>query len=578
MPATHNPHPPTLMSPWRFPLFWILVVGLLAMGSALQADFYMDDFGFILDRNGNAPNTFRLILGGQTFGSVSPEARDITVFQLIPTLMTVLTNWLFPMNSMAAHAWNLLIHLTLSVLVFHLGQRLLGRLKVLSSPEACRHAAIWGALVFACHPLATEPVHYAKCHMVALVALFGFWATCEALEFLAAPARRSGLRCLLATTLCIISYFPGTVMLGINLCVLVVFTLAGKDRGALAHFTPSLSTLRRPRNLAALMMAGAAVLYIAYYFLGAFHKVITSWNDHFLVHVATQGRVFWEYAQRVFLPVHLASDHYQPWSTFRDAESVMKLALFVLLMLGSAFFAFRQGPASRRGLGLLILFALIPFAMRMLYVNIEIMVEYRAYNALPWISLLFGVALSALASRVPNPRLRWLPAGATVMIFTLLSVERGAVWKSSILLAENSMAQYPLNLRARNQLQYFDYHSGHFAEVIQRHDEVLDTLRQISASNALTQRRQYTDTLRANSNVLSSFQLTIYAKAELEGYQAALDFSDRSLAALKTEQPHWFLTTRESPQTTVWPLLEARKNVERAKAQKESRAQSPALP
>ena len=140
------------------------------------------------------------------------------------------------------------------------------------------------------------------------------------------------------------------------------------------------------------------------------------------------------------------------------------------------------------------------------------------------------------------------------------------------------MAQYPLNLRARNQLQYFDYHSGHFAEVMQRHDEVLDTLRQISASNALTQGRQYTDTLRANSNVLSSFQLTIYAKAELEGYQAALDFSDRSLAALKAEQPHWFLTTKESPQTTVWPLLEARKNVERAKAQKESRAPSPALP
>ena len=72
----------------------------------------------------------------------------------------------------------------LAVLVFRLGGRLLAQLGVLPSAASRRQAAFLGALIFACHPLGTEPVHYAKCHMVQLVALFSFWATCEALQFL----------------------------------------------------------------------------------------------------------------------------------------------------------------------------------------------------------------------------------------------------------------------------------------------------------------------------------------------------------------------------------------------------------
>lgn len=567
-----------LMALLRRPLFWIMVVGLLAMGGALRADFYMDDYAFIVNSKGDAPTQFRWSLMGQHYGSTALDAVDTSVFQLIPTCLTLLTNWLFPLNSSAAHGWNLLIHLTLSVLVFRLGERFLRRLTLLGSAAARRHAALAGALIFACHPLATEPVHYAKCHMVGLVALFGFWATCEAAEFLAAPTRRRGLRCLLAVLLCILSYFPGTVMLGFNLGALVLFTLTGKGRQHFTRHLPAAAAWRRPPAVAALSLAAAGVLYVGYYFLGRFYQTVTYWDGLFPVHVATQGRVFWEYVQRILVPVGLVSDHYQPWSTFRDPAAVVKLALFGLLLLGTALLAFRKGSAARRGLSLMLLLALIPFAMRLLYVNIEIMVEYRAYNALPWICLLAGCGFAALTARLPYPRLRWAPAAALIAVFTILSAQRSAVWRSGAALAENVLAHYPLNSRARTQLQSFDIDAGNYAAVLRRHDEVLATRDRINVLNAATRGKVLIDPIRADSNVIGSYQFAVYARAELEGCLKALVFADDSIASLKTMLPGSFLAKPGETVTPAWPLLEARSTVARAQAAGYTGAGVPAAP
>jgi hypothetical protein len=335
----------------------------------------MDDFNFIQKGDCLSPAEFRLLFMGHSFGSTAADAQVVTIFQTIPTLITLVTNWVFPMNPTAAHCWNLAIHLILSVLVFRLGERLLRRLQLLSSAEARRSAAVVGALVFACHPMGTEPVHYAKCHMVQLVALFGFWATCEAVDFFAAPTRQRGLRLLLATGLCVLSYFPGTAMLGINVVIVILFTLAGTGRAHLNRFIPSWATLRRPRNLVILALVGIPAANVAWYFLRTFYGTYSQWGYYATLHVPTQGRVFWEYVQRIMVPIHLSSDHYQPWSSFRDPESVLKLAGFFLLVALSAVMAFRQGTSTRRGYSLLLLLALVPFAMRMLYINIEIMVE-----------------------------------------------------------------------------------------------------------------------------------------------------------------------------------------------------------
>ena len=550
----------------RRPLFCIILVGLLAMGGALNADFYMDDYAFILNSKGDAPNEFCWQFLGQRYGSKSFDAMGISVFQLIPTTLTLLSNWLFPLNPAAAHVWNLLIHLTLAVLVFRLGKRLLQRLGLLDSPAARSQAAFIGAMIFACHPLGTEPVHYAKCHMVQLVALFSFWATCAAVDFLAVPSRRNGGRCLLLTGLCVISYFPGTVLLGFNLAALLLFTLTGKGKDQLRKVLPAAATLRKPGMIAALIFGSVTGLAVLSYFLQVYYARVSSWGELYPVHIVTQGRVFWEYVQRIFVTAHLASDHYQPWSTFRDTGAVLRLAGFALLMAGAMVATFRNGNATRRSLGLLLLFVLIPFAMRMLYMNIEILVEYRAYHALPWVGLLAGCGLTALAARLYPSKLRWLPAAGLITCFTLLSAQRGVVWRSGTSLAQNVLQQYPLNNRARTQLQSFDLDAGNYGAVLRRHEEILSVRDQINTRNQQQAGRIIVDPMRADSNVIGSYQFVILARAELEGCLKALAFADHSIASLKTLIPGQFKAKPGETVTGAWPLMEARATVERALA------------
>ena len=550
----------------RHPLLWILLVGLLAMGGALKADFYMDDYGFILNRNGDAPVTFNLPLAGHLYGSTAPDSREVTIFQLLPTLMTALTNHLFPMNPTAAHVWNLIIHLTLSLMIFGLGRRCLGQMQVLGSRQAREQAALVGALLFACHPLGTEPVHYAKCHMVQLVAMFGFWATCEAVSFLDTPNKRTGLRLLLASFLCMLSYFPGTVLLGFNLLVVAVFKLRGKQTEKWTFSLSFQAALRRPAVIGGLLLLFGLGIYAISFFLPRFYASMTAWGDFSNMHIATQGRVFWEYVQRLLVPIALSSDHYQPWSTFRHSEAVLKLMLMAGLLFAGIALAMGRRFGAKRGLGLLLLLALIPFSIRLLYVNAEIMVEYRAYSALPWAGLLAGCGLTALADHLARRgvlHLRWVPSAAIILIFTLLSAARGTIWQSSIALAEDALSQYPLNNRPRNQLQYYNFHAGRYAAVLELHLEALGILSKIDAANAQTKGTVLIDCLRANTNVISSFQLAIYSRAELEGRLKALAFADQSITSLKAVRPEWFVVGPGNPKTFMWPVAEARAAVNR---------------
>ncbi len=547
------------------PLFWICLVGLLAMGGALKAGFYMDDYGFILTQSGDAPRTFRLVIGTLSLGDSSPGARDITLFQLIPTLMTVVTNGLVPMSPAAAHCWNLAIHLILACMVFRLGERLLGHLQIFGSPALRRQAALVGALVFVCHPLGTEPVHYAKCHMVQLVSLFAFWTTCEAVAFLNQPSKKSALCLFAGAMLCVISYFPGTVLIGFGLAAVLLFRVGDSGLAPLRQVLPPRATLLRPKNITLLAALAALLLSLTGYFLYRFSDVLSHWSGLFPVHVATQGRVFWEYVQRMIVPLGLASDHYQPWSTFRDPATLVKLGLLLLLLGLTGWSAFTKGSSQRRGLSLLFLLAMIPLVMRMLYTNIEIMVEYRAYHALPWVGLLAGCGLTALASHYSASKLRWLPAGSIVVGFILLSAQRGTVWRSPILLAENSLDQYPFNNRARNQLQFYDFYAGKYGAVLDRHEELIATIDEIVAENRRTEGRVMIDGYRTNSNLISSYQLAVYARAELEGAMSALSFADQSITGLKTSNPDWFVKTPRQGRMPIWPVLEARAEVLRQK-------------
>ena len=75
---------------------------------------------------------------------------------------------------------NLVLHLLVSVLTFELVKAWFPRIGIDSGTS--RRAALWGALLFACHPLGSEATNYARCVDLELVMLFSLAAALAALR------------------------------------------------------------------------------------------------------------------------------------------------------------------------------------------------------------------------------------------------------------------------------------------------------------------------------------------------------------------------------------------------------------
>src|SRR5688572_10612253 len=81
------------------PLLLVILAGLISFAGCLRADFYMDDFGFILHSNKNEPAPRRFDLPGIPrfmTGKPGPDMQSVTVFQLVPTGFYLLTERMVP--------------------------------------------------------------------------------------------------------------------------------------------------------------------------------------------------------------------------------------------------------------------------------------------------------------------------------------------------------------------------------------------------------------------------------------------------------------------------------------------------
>ncbi len=345
-------------------------------------------------------------------------------------------------------------------------------------------------------------------------------------------------------------------MMALNVGTLLIYGLKWHRHELSSRFPNWKTDLRRPLVLFFCSATMIGLLGLSAFYVERFYMILKNSGGDYFIHVVTQGRVFWEYLRRILIPTDLASDHFQPWSTFHDTEAVLKLVGFALLVAGACWFALSKVSRSHKGFSLLLVFALLPFAMRLLYMNIEIMVEYRVYNALPYISLMAGCGLVTVASKIPLLRLRWLPATAIVIIFTILSVERGKVWSSSDSLARNVADQYPLNPRPLTQEQFYDYQAGRYGEVVEGYSQILANFDQIMAANAAMGGETRFDTQRASTSVMRSYHFSIFAQAKLKGYIEALSYARSSIPLLERKLPPVFIRDYGKALTAPLPLLQ----------------------
>jgi len=492
---------------WMVPVLILAV--LLAHGLALNADFYMDDESHILTRE---------------TGKVVDGIR-YTYHRAVPGLAWDGIYAVFGASSVAFHAFNLLLHLAVTVSVMAAGRRLLARLRPSADPRSAGVAAFCGALLFATHPLMTEGVSYAQNASLQLVTLLTLGAVGFSVRFF----ETGRIRWVLAVGGCLlVSAFTkevGLIYCGLS-TALTWAALGGWTGLALV------SSSQRGRWWRVGLGLAPLITYSAWYLGGLAFRAVQApmWAENFF----TQGRLFWSYARLMVWPSGLCADHLVPFSGIGLADPASlaaTLAVGLLTVLLGAGVWFNRGRAAC----LLLLLGSIPLLMRFVYINKELLVEYRAYPAFPWIALAAGCAVAGLFRR--HPKATGVALALVAGTLAVASARRSMVWSDAYQLALDTIRQYPDHVRQRTHLQRLDLLEGNWQRVKEVRDDARDAFARLKTFNETTtgpRKYEFSMPYRA---YMGSEHFYALALTETDGSHAALEHTTEMLRQLERFNP-----------------------------------------
>lgn len=443
-----------------WPFSWIVVASAAAHLWCLGSQFYMDDIPAIVQNE-----TLR---NGEFW---EPKTLVWT------NLWFFLQSQAFGFSSVGFHVLNWLLHTAVACVLFALGKDLLrGRWSV--------SVALFGALLFAVHPLGSEIPNYVRTQDLAWVTLFSLLAAWAMLRYL----RESGWKlvkgndgqipvfqkthrwwklvwCTLAVAGATFSKGPGFLhaVMAVAMVVLAFFPKGGK---------------RAWPWIAGLTTFGLLVIWGTGIFGNALDGLARWQEPRFIGHGYTVTRVFWEFAWRGVVPIALSSDHQiaetlvpQGGSFLNVPDRVAIFSAWGMLALGvlGMVLACRE---KTRVPGVCLALFVGTMAFRVFYLIPEFMPEYRIYPGLPWFCLGAAVVLAAgwkwMFSHVsPRPVVVILLA-----VLAVLSAKRSFLWHDLDRLMADVLKQYPAQARAIWELQDRDLAAGKWEAVIDRQERV----------------------------------------------------------------------------------------------------------
>ena len=458
----------SFIKPNTVPLLLVGLVALLAHGLSLRADFYMDDRPHILD-NDQVQDAVEL---PSSFAS-----RQLTYGLWRAIHLTVGD------QSWAFHAVNLLFHILTAALFLLVARSMMALSPVKSLTEADRsRIAFWGAMIFACHPLCSEPINYTAQTSILMASFFGMLATFLYLRW--HETRRSYFLTLIPLVVLLAAHSkePGLFHVGINLFFLGALTFSPKLLVALKE--------NRRLRIAAIGGIGMIAIILAGSWMAKAISHIAD-GERFTSYALSQSRVLVAYLSRVILPFNLSSDHFIPWSvSFRDVPASIAL----VLAIASGISLFICAAWKRSWWATLLALALFHLFIRYAYTVDELMVEYRTYPAMPWFGLLLACGIHQLTKLSPTnqPWLRPFAFASVVAVFTTLSALRSHVWSDEYRLAQNVLRRYPENLRALNILMSQQFERGEFQKLADMRSLPDSIARSLGEKSAKSATRKYT--------------------------------------------------------------------------------------
>lgn len=424
---------------------WIIGACAMAHIWCLGSQFYLDDLPQIRD------NEF---------------VRDFAFWKMRTSAWTLF--WyevqakLFNMSPVGFHAVNWLLHAAIACVVYVSGRDYLrGR--------AAEGVALFGALLFAVHPLASEIPNYARTQDLEWVTLFSLlaaWFVFRALQGGSWKWLAGSLACIAAAS---ISKGPGFLhAIMMTAAIALAFMHA-------AHWR----VVRKHAWIACLLvLLGMLALWKS----GLLERA-ARWSDPRVIgHAYTICRVFWEFAWRSVVPVRLSADHHiaetlvppGTWFGIADTTALWAALGMLVFTIVALVLAWRKDT---RIIGVCFFLFVGAMLMRLLYFIPEFMPEYRIYPGLPWFCLGSAVVLAGAWQALFRDSGR-IPAVFVIVVLAAMSAKRAFLYHDLNDLMTDVLRQYPTQMRAIWIMQRNDFDAGRWQQVIDRQQKEFPIVRQ----------------------------------------------------------------------------------------------------
>ena len=347
------------------------------------------------------------------------------------------------------HVVNILLHAACVLALYGTLSDLLGAeesKRPTGMPGRYAAAPFCGALLFAVHPLASEPVNYIEARCVLMYTLFTLLALRCAIRAhrLDSPRRKI---CFGAAMLWLI------LLASISKPVGLFFSLALPMLYCLVFVLPE--STHKWRLILWGSGAAAGLTFVA----GAWLLKTDVWkginerlSSELRYYFWEQIVVFWRYvALSVWpLPGHLNVDHavaYRPYS-LSDADVLVSAIALALVVLAPAVYLIRKRPM----VGFLLLAIPVGLLPYFVLTSFEAMVEYRFYLPLAAFCGLAGMVAALMLDRAKTTGRILLTT--LVIVLAVGTVVRNEVWRTEVSLWSDAALKSPRKARTINGLAW----------------------------------------------------------------------------------------------------------------------------
>ena len=412
----------------------ILALAAMVYANSLDNSFQYDDLHSIVE-NQHLRTTANI---PAFFSDPTLFSRDPDKAMFRPIVLTSLAlnySW-GELDVTSYHLANLLTHVGCALLVWLILTQL-GR-------PACM--ALLGGLLFAAHPICTEPVNYisSRAELLAALGVLGAFWTYQVAGSRGAVGLQAASLGLFAVGL-----LSKSIAIGLP-ALLVVLELyrGGLDRAALRRLAPYL------------VVTAAYVAVLSGFITKA---LLDEPVRPLAVQMATQVKALVYYLKLLFVPSGLNVHHAFSEGRPGDVAVVMALLLAISILICASWRAGRRGSDLFLGLGW-ILVTLTPAAVVPLNVLVN---EHRLYLPLAGLVMLF--------TSLPLERLRGLLWLTLVLLLSLsvMSVHRNGEWQTPYALWQAAAARAPEEVRAYVYMGNYLRDNGDSRGAIEQYERVL---------------------------------------------------------------------------------------------------------